>query len=109
MLLAAVCKSLGNAWNDADIIELLSCRHKSLLAGNLNAKYLFWNSAVCNPSGMKLPNLPHINEPEIAAPQCPTHCSPAGNGDVIDIVVHKNVRLPEIRSCINRFPLAESC
>jgi hypothetical protein len=32
VLLAAVYKSSGHAWNDADIIELLSVRHKSLLA-----------------------------------------------------------------------------
>jgi hypothetical protein len=35
VLLAAVCKSPGHAWNDADIIELLSFRHKSLLVGDL--------------------------------------------------------------------------
>jgi hypothetical protein len=32
VLIAAVCKSPGNAWNDADITELLNFRHKSLLA-----------------------------------------------------------------------------
>jgi hypothetical protein len=41
VLLAAVDKSPGHAWNDSDITELLSFRHKSLLAGYLNAKYLF--------------------------------------------------------------------
>jgi hypothetical protein len=29
-------------------------------------------------------------------PQCPTHYCPAGNCDVLDIVVHKNVRLSEV-------------
>jgi hypothetical protein len=38
----------------------------------------------------------HINEFEISAPQCSTHYSPAWNGEVIDIVVHKNVRLSEV-------------
>ncbi|PNF41415.1 hypothetical protein B7P43_G14387 [Cryptotermes secundus] len=33
---------------------------------------------------------------EISAPQCPTHYSPAGNGDVLDIVVHKNIRMSEV-------------
>jgi hypothetical protein len=59
VLLAAVCKPRGHAWNDADNIELLSFRHQSLLAGNLNAKYPFWNSVVSNPSGAKLLNLLH--------------------------------------------------
>jgi exonuclease III len=50
VLLAAVHKSPGHTWNDADIIELLNFRSKSLLAGDLNAKHPFWNSVVSNPS-----------------------------------------------------------
>jgi hypothetical protein len=34
-----------------------------------------------------------LSELEISAPQCPTHYSPAGNGDVLDIVVHQNNRV----------------
>jgi hypothetical protein len=41
VLISAVYKSPGHAWNDTDIIELLSFRHKSLLAGDLNAKHTF--------------------------------------------------------------------
>jgi hypothetical protein len=44
--LAAVYKSPDRAWSDADVIKLLSSRHKSVLAGDLNAKHPFWNSAV---------------------------------------------------------------
>jgi hypothetical protein len=33
---------------------------------------------------------------EISAPQCCTHYSPAGNCDVLDIVVHQNVHLSEV-------------
>jgi hypothetical protein len=33
---------------------------------------------------------------EFTAPKCPTHYSPSGNGDGLDIVVHKNVRLSEV-------------
>jgi hypothetical protein len=89
-------KSPVYAWNDADIIELLSFRCKLLLAGDLNAKHALWNRVVSKPLGMKLLNLIHINKFEISAPQWPTHYSPAGNGDVLDIVVHKNVQLSEI-------------
>jgi hypothetical protein len=63
------------------------------LAGDLNSKHPFWNSAVLNPSGEKLLKLFDVNEFEISAPQYPTHYSPAGNGDVLDIVVHQNIRL----------------
>jgi exonuclease III len=40
ILLAGVYKSAGHAWFDADIIELLSFRHKSNLAGGLNGDLL---------------------------------------------------------------------
>jgi hypothetical protein len=90
MRLAAVLKSPGHAYNDADISELLSFRHKPLLE-DLNTKYPFWSSVVSNPSGTKLLNLLHVNEFEISA----RHYSPAGNGDVLDIIVHKNTRLSE--------------
>jgi hypothetical protein len=41
VLLAAVCKSPGHVWNDADITELLSFRCKSLLAGDLKLNIHF--------------------------------------------------------------------
>jgi hypothetical protein len=37
-----------------------------------------------------------ISDFEISAPQCPTYYSPAGNGDVLDIVFHQNVRLSKV-------------
>jgi hypothetical protein len=46
ILLTAVYKSPGRDWSDADIIELLSFRRKTILAGDHNAKHPFWNSAV---------------------------------------------------------------
>jgi exonuclease III len=79
ILLAALYKSPGRAWSDADITELLSFRKKCILAGDVNAKHPFWNSRVSNPSGEKLLNLFDLDDFEISAPQCPTHYSPAGN------------------------------
>jgi hypothetical protein len=38
-------------------------------------------------------NLLHINEFEISASQSPTHYNVAGNGGMLHIIVHKNVRL----------------
>jgi hypothetical protein len=57
VLPAAVYKSPGKAWSDADIIELLSFRRKSILAGDRNAKHAFWNSKISNPSGKTLVEL----------------------------------------------------
>jgi hypothetical protein len=96
VLLAAINKSPGHAWNDAYIIELLRFRHKSILVGALNAKHRFWKSEFPSPSGAKPLDLLHINEFKISAPQCPIHYSPAGNCDALDIVFHKNVRLLEV-------------
>jgi hypothetical protein len=69
VLLVAVHTSPGRVRSDADIIELLSCRRKSILVGELNAKHPFWNIAVSNPSGEKLLLLVNVNQLEISAPQ----------------------------------------
>jgi hypothetical protein len=66
------------------------------LAGDLNAKHPFWNSAVSNPSGEKLLHSFYVNQFEISAPPCPTHYSPVGNGDVLDIVVHQNIGVSRV-------------
>jgi hypothetical protein len=37
-----------------------------------------------------------LSEFEILAPQCPTLYSSVGNGDVLDIVVHQNIRMSDV-------------
>jgi hypothetical protein len=96
LMLADAHKSPGRALSDANIIELLIFRNKSVLARDLNAEHPFWNRAVSNAPGEKLLELFDINDFQISAPQCPTHYSPAGNGDVLDIVVHQKVWISEI-------------
>jgi hypothetical protein len=96
ILLAAVYKSPGRAWSDANITELLNLRRKSILAGDLKAKKPFWNSADSNPSGQKLLYLFDVNQFEISALQCPIHYSPSGNSDMLDIVVHQNTRVSDV-------------
>jgi hypothetical protein len=44
VLLAALYKPRARSWSDADGIELLSFRNKSLLSSDLNAKNPVWNS-----------------------------------------------------------------
>jgi hypothetical protein len=41
-------------------------------------------------------NFFYRNDLEISAPQCSTHYSLGGSGDVLDIVVYKNIRLPNV-------------
>jgi hypothetical protein len=81
---------------DAEITELLSFRNKFILASDLNAKHQFWNSRLRNPSGEKLLKSFDLHNFEISAPQHPLHYSPAGNGEVLDIVVHMNIRLSNV-------------
>jgi hypothetical protein len=66
------------------------------LAGDLNAKHQFWYSSVSNLSGKELFELFHKSEFQISAKQYPTHYSLAGNVDILDIVTHKNIRLPDV-------------
>jgi hypothetical protein len=96
ILLVALYKSPGRTWSDADIAELLSLGHKCILAGDFNATHPSWNSTVSNPSGVELLQLFDSCDFEISAPHCPTHYSPVGNGDVLDIVVHNNIRLSNV-------------
>jgi hypothetical protein len=105
VLLAAVCRSPGRTRSDADITEPLSFRRKSILTGDLNAKTPFWNNALSAPSGEKLLRLFDVNQFEISAPQCPTHSSPTGNGDVLDIVVHQNTYQSVKCHCFRYFGL----
>jgi hypothetical protein len=73
VLLAAVYKAPGRAWNVADVTVLLNVRKKSLLAGDLNPKNPVWNSQFSNPSGEKLSTLLINNDFHISASQSPTH------------------------------------
>jgi hypothetical protein len=96
ILLAAVYRSPVRDWCDTDINELLSLRNKTVLASYLNAKYSVWSSQISNRSGTRLLNLQDKSDFQISAPRHPTHYTPSGKGDVLDIVLHRNVRISEV-------------
>jgi hypothetical protein len=77
------------AWVDADITELLNFKYKAILAVDWNTKHAFWNSTSSNPLWKNLFVFFDKNDSEISAPHCPTHYSPEGNCDVLDIVVRQ--------------------
>jgi len=81
---------------DTHIKELLRLKDKSVLAGDLNSKHPVRNSQISNRSGTRLLNLQDNRDFQISAPQCPIHYTPSGNGDVLDIVLHRNVRISEV-------------
>jgi hypothetical protein len=95
-LLAAVYRFPVSDWADTDIIELLSLKEKTILAGDFNAKHPVWNSRISNKTGTRLLYLQDNSDFQISAPQYPTHYTPSGIGDVLDIVLHKNTRISEI-------------
>jgi hypothetical protein len=51
---------------------------------------------VSNASGQKLLQFLDVDNFEMSAPQCPTHYSPVGNGDVLEIIVNKNTRFSNV-------------
>jgi endonuclease/exonuclease/phosphatase family metal-dependent hydrolase len=91
VLLAAVYKSPGRAWSDADITELLSFRRKSILIGDLNAKHPLWNSVVSNPSGRELLRLTQVKS------KFQRHNTPFTIPmREMDIVVRQNIRVSDV-------------
>jgi hypothetical protein len=66
------------------------------LAGDFKAKHPSWNSTVSNPPSEKMLQLFDASDFEIATPQCPTHYSPMGNGEVLAIVMDKIIRLSNV-------------
>jgi hypothetical protein len=65
------------------------------MAGNQNAKHPSWNRVLSNFSGETV-SVFDTSDFEISAPHCPTHYNLAGHGDVLDIVVHKIIRLSNV-------------
>lgn len=82
----------GRAWSDADILPLLNFKRKSLLAGDLDAKYQFWNSVHSDTSDDKVLHLFDIKEFEISAVLYAMYYCAEGNY-LPDIVLQQNVRL----------------
>jgi hypothetical protein len=54
------------------------------------------NSTVSSPSDQRLLQLFDANDFEISAPQCPNLYPPVRNEDVLDIMMHKNIRLSNV-------------
>jgi hypothetical protein len=87
---------LARQWSATDITGLLGFRNKYILGGDRNAKHPVWNSKVSKPADLKLLELFVNSNLKNSAAQCCTHYTPDGRGDVLDIVVHQNVRVSDI-------------
>jgi hypothetical protein len=94
----------NGVWNDVTVRALKLCV-KCLSAGDLNAKHPFRHSgAHARLSIDKLLGKFDINEFEISASQCTTHCSLVGNGGVLDSVVCHDVIMFDTSHLYPRFP-----
>jgi hypothetical protein len=92
----AVRKGTLRTWSDTDITPLLKFRKKYILEVNLDAKHPFWNNTVPNSSGGGIYSNHSMQIVSISQRHNTQHSiqySPAENGDMLDIVVHQNVRL----------------
>jgi hypothetical protein len=96
ILLAAVYRSPVKDWCDTDTNELLSLINKTVLAGDLNAKHPVWNSLSSNRSVARLLKLQDNSDFQISVPRYPTHYTPPGKTNVLDIVVHRNVWISDV-------------
>lgn len=78
-----------------DLETLLGLSSSVIIAGDLNAKHISWNSHSNNPRGRSLELLSsHLNF-DVIAPMNPTHFprNPDHRPDVLDIALLKNVNL----------------
>lgn len=101
-VIVAVYKSPVLAWSDANITETLNFRIKSLLGGDLNGKNPVWNGQVSNPKSKRLLELFEGNFFQISGPPCPIHYTLQKNGEVLCILLHKNVPLLDVIFSINK-------
>jgi hypothetical protein len=93
VLFAAVYKPPSKPWCDKDTIQLVCLRNKSVLAGDLKVKNPAWSSHTSNPSGEEILTLLINTDVQISASSSSTHYTPRENGDILDTVIHYNVRL----------------
>lgn len=76
------------------------CKNPIIVAGDLNARHIAWNSKKSCPRGKKLQHFATINNAVIGGPTEPTHYYNTGN-DVIDAAIIKNVTTNYVVHVIN--------
>jgi len=94
--LVAVYKNPNTSLQTTDLDALLDTSHKTIIAGDLNAKHLSWNSRINNSSGNKLSRyLDDKLNITVASPTTPTHYpnNPNHLPDILDIAIMKTGQL----------------
>jgi len=94
--LVAVYKSPSTSLQTTDLDALLNTTFNTIIAGDLNAKHLSWNSRVNNPTGHKLSHyLDDKLEITVAFSTSSTHYpnNPNHLPDILDIAIMKTGQL----------------
>jgi len=76
---------------ETDLLELLDDESPVIVAGDLNAKHVSWNSRVANSRGNVLFQFASERNIQVLGPIEPTHCGTRGRPDVLDIAVLNNI------------------
>ncbi|UYV77902.1 hypothetical protein LAZ67_15002762, partial [Cordylochernes scorpioides] len=76
---------------EEDLNLLLENNQSVIAAGDWNSKHPLWGSRTSNNSGTVLHNFSEKENLDIVAPSSPTHYSPLGNPDFLDIAILRNI------------------
>ncbi|KFM68468.1 putative RNA-directed DNA polymerase from transposon X-element, partial [Stegodyphus mimosarum] len=76
--------------NSSDLDIFNSITIPSIIAGDLNAKHISWNSRRNNQNGNFLYKYSLLNDIKIFGPNDPTRYDYHGSADVLDITITKN-------------------
>lgn len=99
--LVSVYNPPDRALLDADLEAALAADRRVVVAGDLNAKHPSWHSRRTNPNGNRLHSFAEQRAITVDAPQEPTHYSPTGLADVLDVTILKDVPLQHHLQAVN--------
>ncbi|UYV61349.1 hypothetical protein LAZ67_1004502 [Cordylochernes scorpioides] len=77
--------------NDGPWTTVTNNNQSVIAAGDWNSKHPLWGSRTSNNSGTVLHNFSEKENLDIVAPSSPTHYSPLGNPDFLDIAILRNI------------------
>ncbi|UYV77939.1 hypothetical protein LAZ67_15002938 [Cordylochernes scorpioides] len=89
--ISSIYKKPDLPFQEEDLNLLLENNQSVIAAGDWNSKHPLWGSRTSNNSGTVLHNFSEKENLDIVAPSSPTHYSPLGNPDFLDIAILRNI------------------
>lgn len=99
--LVAVYNPPNRALLESDMDTLLATTTPTVIAGDLNAKHPNWNSRRVNLNGKILQAYSTAKGTLVDGPVDPTHYSPIGTPDVLDIAIFKEITVQYALTSLN--------